>query len=214
MLNIILVGLSILGVISATLLTCLHLGLFSFDALISFAVAEFIDRGLLHCLVIAGAIAFLSVSCCLSISLPALSWAEENVFEVKATAVDSVFYRMGKIERDRSGDEVVYQVNLPQKTITRTAVYNKSVKEQMPGSSLGGLESDNTVYQIVHDGIDLATHQRLLKAIGQAGSMDGYETVVVGEDFATTSRSAGDYFVLYSYKRTDPMADDFKKHGR
>lgn len=63
-------------------------------------------------------------------------WAEEGIFEVKATAVDSAFYRMGKIEKDRPGDEVVYLVNLPQKTITRTAVYNKSVKEQSPDSPL------------------------------------------------------------------------------
>lgn len=57
MLNIILIGLIILGVISSVLLTCLRLGLFSFDVLISFAVAEFIGRGFLHCLVMSGAIA-------------------------------------------------------------------------------------------------------------------------------------------------------------
>lgn len=141
------------------------------------------------------------------------SLAEEDVFEVKATAVDSVFYRMGKIEKDRPGDEVVYLVNLPQKTITRTAVYNKSIKEQMPNSPLGGLEADNTVYQVVYDNIDLAGGQRLIKAVGQPGH-DGYETIVVGEDFVTTSRSTGDYFVLYSYKRTDPMAEGFKRQGR
>ncbi len=57
MLNITLIGLIILGVISATLLACLHLRLFSFDALASSSVAEFISRSFLHCLVMAGAIA-------------------------------------------------------------------------------------------------------------------------------------------------------------
>ncbi len=126
------------------------------------------------------------------------AWAGEGVFEVQGTILDSTFYRHGKIEKDKPGGEVVYQVNIPEKTVTRTAMYNATI----PKETGGGLQSDNTIYTIVHDGVDLVTHQRLIKAIGQAALLDGYETIVIGEDFITTSRSSGDYFVLYSYKRT------------
>lgn len=128
------------------------------------------------------------------------SLAAGDVFEVRATAVDSTLYRRGKIDRDKPGDEVTYLVKLPEKTVTRTAVYNKN----LPKESGGGLQSDNTVYTVIHDAADpLLEGQRIIKAVGQTGSLDGYETVVIGEDFVTTSRSSADYFVLYTYKRTE-----------
>lgn len=156
-------------------------------------------------LFVLGALWFLLWDC----TLVAPAWAQDDIFEVKATSLDSIFYRQGKIEKDRPGDEIVYQVNLSKGTVTRTAVYNKSVKDQSD-SSLGGLQADNTVYQIVHNGKDLVTKQQLIKAIGQTGGIDGYETIVIGEDFVTTSRSTGDYFVLYHYKRTDPASERFR----
>ena len=66
----------------------------------------------------------------------------EEIFEVKATAVNSVIYGRGKIEKDSSGSQVVYVVNIPEKRVTRTAVYNAGPKDA-PGV---GLESDNTIY--------------------------------------------------------------------
>ena len=41
----------------------------------------------------------------------------------------------------------------------------------------------------------------MIKAIGQVAVLGAYETIVIGEDFVTTSKSATDYFVLYTYKR-------------
>jgi hypothetical protein len=58
MLNVVLGTLIFLGGISATLLTCLYLRLFNFVVLLSNNVIEFIGRGFLHCLVMAGALSF------------------------------------------------------------------------------------------------------------------------------------------------------------
>ena len=132
-----------------------------------------------------------------------LSVSAEDVFEVRATAVDSTFYRAGKIEKDKPGDEIVYKVDIPAKTIIRTAVYNKNISRDHGG----GLQSDNTSYTIIHDAIDpLLRGQRVIKAFGKTALLDGYEIIVIGEDFVTTSRSSVDYFTLYSYKRTDDLA--------
>ncbi len=136
----------------------------------------------------------------------ALTVAAEDVFEAKGTITDSTFYRSGKIEKDKPGGEVVYQVNVPKRIVTRIAVYNTT----LPQDQGGGLQSDNTVYNIAHDFVDVVSGQRLIKAVGQTGIMDGYETIVIGEDFITTSRSSSDYFVLYSYKRTDSLAERYR----
>ena len=129
----------------------------------------------------------------------ALSYAAEDVFEVRATSTDSTFYRQGKVEKDKPGDEIVYLVDIPKRIITRTAVYNKNLDKSMGG----GLQSDNSVYTIVHDHPKdmLVGGQRVIKAVGKVGGLDGYETIVIGEDFVTTSKSVGDYFTLYYYKR-------------
>ncbi|MBI4596818.1 MAG: hypothetical protein HY737_00260 [Candidatus Omnitrophica bacterium] len=126
----------------------------------------------------------------------AVAWAED-VFEVKCVATDSTFYRRGKIEKDKAGDEVTYLVNISKGTVTRTAVYNKN----LPQDQGGGLQSDNSTYQIVQDWHDPLLKQRVIKAIGQVAAFGGYETIVIGEDFVTTSKSATDYFTLYTYKR-------------
>ena len=142
----------------------------------------------------------------ISLTVPLLVSAED-IFEVRATATDSTLYKIGKIEKDKPGDEVVYQVDVPNKTVTRTGVYNKN----LPREQGGGLQSDNTTYAIVHDGLDpLLDGQRVIKAFGKTAPLDGYEILVIGEDFVTTSRSSVDYFALYSYKRTDDLAEKFR----
>ena len=139
-------------------------------------------------------ICLLLIACC--------SWygtsvsSAEDVFEVKCVATDSTFYRRGEIAKDKAGDEVTYLVNTSKGTVTRTAVYNKN----LPQDQGGGL-SDDSVYQIVQDWHDPLLGQRVIKAVGQVAALGGYETIVIGEDFVTTAKSAVDYFVLYTYKR-------------
>ena len=122
-----------------------------------------------------------------------------DVFEVRASATDATFYRQGKVEKDKKGDEVVYLVDIPKGIVTRTAVYVKNLDK----SAGGGVQSDNSVYTIVHDDPKdmLVNGQRIIKAVGKVAALDGYETIVIGEDFVTTSKSVADYFVLYYYKR-------------
>ena len=55
--------------------------------------------------------------------------AAEDVFEVRATAVNGIFYRAGNIEKEKGGSQIVYEVNLPAKTVTRRAVYNALPKD-------------------------------------------------------------------------------------
>jgi len=133
-------------------------------------------------------------------STQALTLAADDVFEVRATSINSVLYDgRGKIEKDSGGDQVVYLVNIPEKIITRTAVYNIFNKGKPP---IGGIHSDNTVYHIIHDEPkELSSGQRIIKAFGKAGAIDGYETIVIGETFVITSRSTSDYFALSSYNR-------------
>jgi len=126
-----------------------------------------------------------------------LTVSPEDAFEVKCVATDSTFYRLGKIEKDKPGAEVTYLVNPSERIVTRTAVYNKS----LPVDQGGGLQSDNSVYQIVQDEHDALLNQRVIKAIGQVAALGGFEIIVIGESFVTTSKSAVDYFTLYAYKR-------------
>jgi len=118
------------------------------------------------------------------------------VFEVKGTAINSVLYD-GRTHQDKGGDQVVYQVDISNKTIKRTAVYNAGIKDKM----FGGIQADDSVYRIVQDNTDHG--QRVIKAFGQVGYTDGWEILVIGDDFITTCKSTSDYFVLYRYKRTD-----------
>lgn len=125
-------------------------------------------------------------------------------YQVKGKGISSVMYYGGKAETSKSSDEVVYIVDLEGKTVTRTGVFNSGIKEGV----FAGLQADNTVYQIVYNKEDdLITRgknekpQHIIKAIGKTGALDGYETIVIGDDFITTSNSKFDYFVLYYYKR-------------
>ena len=150
----------------------------------------------------------------LSFVLPSACFASEGVFEVKAVAVNKIYYTLGKVETEKNGgDEVTYLVNLPEKSVTRTAVYNAGIKEGL----LAGLQADDSKYTIIHDEPDslFAHGQRLIKAFGKVALLDGYETIVIGDDFVTTSRSSGNYFALVHYKRTDPIAEEYRrKHTR
>ena len=126
-------------------------------------------------------------------------------YEIKGQGITSIVYSGGKAITSKSADEVVYVVDLENKKVTRIGVFNAGIKEGV----FAGLQTDNTEYQIIYDvQEDLITRDRsakpqhIIKAIGQTGALDGYETIVIGDDFITTSNSKYDYFVLYYYKRT------------
>ena len=125
-------------------------------------------------------------------------------YEVKGKGISSTVYSDGKCQTSKSQDEVIYIVDLDNKKVTRTAVLNAGIKD----GTLAGMQADNTVYNIVHDDKLLMVmskknqNQRIVKAIGMAGLGDGFETIVIGEDFIDTANSKFDYFVLYHYKRT------------
>ncbi len=145
------------------------------------------------------------ITCLLFVVLLTCSTAFAASYEVKGQGVTSVVYSGGKATTSKSADEVVYVVDLENKKVTRTGVFNAGIKEGL----LAGLQADNTEYKIVYDvKEDLVTRdksaksQHIIKAIGQTGALDGYETIVIGDDFITTSNSKFDYFVLYYYKRT------------
>lgn len=123
-------------------------------------------------------------------------------YEVKGKGISSSMYSDGKCETNKSRDEATYIVDLDSKTITRTSVLNADIKD----GPFAGLQSDNTVYHIVYNDIssvcmtEANKGKRIIKAIGQAGLGDGFETIVIGEDFIDTCNSKFDYFMLYHYK--------------
>lgn len=129
-----------------------------------------------------------------------------EAFEVKGKAVSTTFCVDGKCETAKCEDEVIYEIDLRQSTVTRKAVLVKSKDLQKQG--LGGPQADNTLYQIIYDQSTLvggsktrSNPQRVIKGIGQCGALDGFEILVIGEDFIHTSRSTSEYFVLYYYRR-------------
>lgn len=135
---------------------------------------------------------------CASLILQSVAFAAGS-FEVHGVATDSTIYIRGKIEKQPPGDEVTYLVDPEKGVITRTAVFNKNIRTGL----LSGLQADGTVYKIVYmDHAEPFFTNRLIKGIGQTGG-DGFETLVIGEDFVTTARSTSDYFAIYYYKRSD-----------
>ncbi|MCG2713435.1 MAG: hypothetical protein L6308_01125 [Candidatus Omnitrophica bacterium] len=141
---------------------------------------------------------------CLCIILSTYSTAFAS-YVVKGKGITSVMYIGGKAETSKCNDEVVYVVDLENKIVTRTGVFNADIKE----GPVAGLQTDNTVYQIVYDvkedailrDKERSKPQHIIKAIGKCGFLEGYETIVIGDDFISTSKSAFDYFMLYYYKR-------------
>jgi len=57
---------------------------------------------------------------------------------------------------------------------------------------------------------DFLKDQQIIKAIGKTESKDGFEILVIGEDFVFSSRSTKSYIETYHYERTDRMAEKFK----
>lgn len=129
-------------------------------------------------------------------------------FEVKAKATSFTLCVAGQCEVSNNNDAVIYEVDEEKSVVIRKAVVNVSIKDPTLG---GGLQSDNTPYQIVYDQQTSIVpyknakpvSQRIIKAIGQTGTLDGFETIVIGEDFIITSRSTTNYFVIYQYKRLE-----------
>ena len=122
-----------------------------------------------------------------------------NVFAAKGISKNAIMYREGKIEKIPGGDEVTYSVDRPNKKVIRTAVFNAGIKQGVGA----GLQSDNTIYSIVYDQYEPLTSKHIIKAIGQAGMRDGFDTIVIDDKNITTSISKFDYFILYFYNRTD-----------
>ncbi|NPU82980.1 MAG: hypothetical protein HPY65_00720 [Syntrophaceae bacterium] len=138
----------------------------------------------------------------ISVFLLFLMGYSAQAFEVKGIAGTTTFCQRGKCVTTIDNSEVIYEVNLDVQKVTRKAVLNKSI----PNNTIGGLQSDNTEYAVFYDNKDLETRklfneQRIIKAIGKTALLDGFETIVIGDDFIHTSRSSSDYFVIYYYKR-------------
>lgn len=139
----------------------------------------------------------------------AIAHQSVGAFEVKGEAVSTTLCVQGKCETDACNDEVIYEVDTKSSKVIRKAVVNKGINH-LP-TSLRGLQVDNTIYNIVFDdktaighdekSIPIPGSQRVIKAIGQTGWIDGFEIVVIGEYFIHTCRSSNDYFVIYYYKR-------------
>ena len=144
------------------------------------------------------------------IVLITMSYQSADAFEVKGKAISTTFCAQGHCDTDTCSDEVIYEVDLENSIITRKAIVNKGKSVQ--GTRFGGLQADNTVYTILYNDKTLIARednsgestpgvQQVVKAIGKTGTIDGFEMVVIGEDFIHTSRSSSDYFVIYYYKK-------------
>jgi len=136
-------------------------------------------------------------------------------FDVRATSTAAYFIDGDKVREEASGDQVVYYVDLPNKTIKRVAVYYAQKKKKKGETVVAsGLHAEPIDYAVVHYKFDFMRDQVLIKALAQTQNNDGFETLVIGEDFVASSVSTKGYFTVTNYERTDAEAIAFKKkHG-
>ncbi len=139
---------------------------------------------------------------------------ELRTFDVRAEAVQSYFIDGDKIKKTGGGDQAIYFVDLPNKIIKRVAVYYARKKKSE--KILPGLYSKPQEYTLISYKHDFMKDQLIVKAMAQTeGDDDGFETLVIGEDFVASSISAKGYFTVTYYDRTDDEAMAFKrKHGK
>lgn len=150
-------------------------------------------------------------------SIPVLPAAEDlplRSFEVQATSTNAYFIDEGKVKEEDTGDQVVYFVDLPNKTVKRMAVYYAQKKKKKGETVVSaGLHAQPLNYAVVHYQFDFMKKQRLIKALAQTQNDDGFETLVIGEDFVASSVSTKGYFTVTYYERTDADALAFKKRN-
>ena len=133
----------------------------------------------------------------------------QKVFQVTATAKKSYFITDGKVKKDDTAFQAIYEVNLPEKKIKRLAFFNPEIKE----GAFAGLRANDMTYDIVHFKHDFMKDQMIIKGIGMADQDDGFEMIVIGEDFVTNCRSTKAYFEFNFFERTDRSARTYQfKH--
>ena len=131
-------------------------------------------------------------------------------FEVHATSVISYFIDGKKVKKRNGGDQIIYFVDLPNKVVKRIAVYYARKKKDE--AILPGLYAKPLEYSLISYKHDFMKDQLIIKAMAQTeGADDGFETLVIGEDFAASSVSARGYFTVTYYERTDEEAMAFKR---
>lgn len=140
-------------------------------------------------------------------------------YEVVCREVNSLFIWGGKPTNEKGQYELHFTVNEENNSITRTKVINLKTNE---------ISEDNSQYKIFHNQVELLGYeylgirnpsgfigfvlkildrnpkrieQKIIKAVGQVGIIDGYEILVIGEDFVGQSKSTLDYFVVVYSKR-------------
>lgn len=140
------------------------------------------------------------------------SQPELRTFEVQATAKSAYFFDNGKLKESVGGDQAVYFVDLPKKTVTRTAVFYvpRKKKKEAGDQIIQGLKADSTAYAVVYYKNDFMKGQLIIKAIGQTASDDGFETLVIGEDFVTSTVSTKGFVTLTYFERTDAEARTYR----
>lgn len=137
-------------------------------------------------------------------------------FDVRATSTASYFIDGDKVREEAAGDQAVYFVDLPNKKVTRVAVYYAQ-KKKKKGEAIvaSGLHAEPMEYAVVYYKFDFMRDQVLIKALAQTQNNDGFETLVIGEDFVASSVSTKGYFTVTNYERMDAEAIAFKKnHGK
>ncbi len=133
-------------------------------------------------------------------------------FDVRATSTDSYFIDGDKVKKEDAGDQVVYFVDLPNKKVKRVAIYYAQKKKKKGEAVVAsGLYTEPVEYAVVHYKFDFMKNQLLIKALAQTQNEDGFETLVIGEDFVASSISTKGYFTLTYYERTDPEALAYKE---
>ena len=122
-----------------------------------------------------------------------------NSFAYVIIAVEkgSVFYesKNDKVTEDKGMNKIYYEVDEENKTVTRTKVVVLKSNEVIP---------DNTVYTIISPDSQesIVSGEKVIHAIGQPG-LNAYELLTIGKDYVMSSKSTGDYVIVFNCKITE-----------
>lgn len=143
----------------------------------------------------------------------------DNKYEVVCKEEKGFIVRDGKCIQYKGEFQVNFIVDEVNNLVTRTKVINfrtKLVTEDgsqyqvvynqptIIGMEYFWLRNPTGILGSILQGLDKnpkTINQKIIKAVGQVGTVDGFETIVIGEDFVIQSRSTLDYFVVVSSKR-------------
>lgn len=125
--------------------------------------------------------------------LPRMAFAETIV----AHETEKYFYRDGKVQKFEGQYENTYYLDLDKNTLTRTRIYDYQTRKITPDETVYALETGLRSHPTNSTRYGLTP---VIRAVGRPDK-DSVQTVMIDDDFVTTSTATPDTFILSRAKR-------------